>query len=72
IRKLPNSQIVAVGLLLAEGQVDPRKLDVVKKEVASKRLSKRRVLAYVLRRHGRGVLRANLSVRDRLMLLLRG
>ena len=36
------------------------------------KLSKRRILAYVLRRHGHGVLRANLSVRDRIMLLLRG
>ena len=72
IRNLPNSQIVAVGLLLAEGHVDPRKLEVVKKEVAGKRLSKRRILAYVLRRHGRGVLRANMPARDRIMLLLRG
>ena len=72
IDNLPNSQIAAIGLLLAEGRVDSRKLDVVKKEAAKRKMSKRRILAFALRRYGKGVLRSELPALDRIRLLLRG
>ena len=71
IRQLPRSQVAMVGLLLAEGEVDPAKLAEIKQVAASQRMSKSRMLSYILRRYGQGVFRAGMPIRERIRLMFR-